>query len=655
MIELLLQHVSISTLMWMIPLLPLLGTAINGTLYLISMRTQWKPSHGFSGTLAVALPFVSFFITCALFYIAAGFDDSHSLSSGPLFTWFGGTHWVVEVGLKLDQLSLVMAMVVTGVGSLIHLYSVGYMSHDDGFAKYFAYLNLFLFSMLILVLGDSLPLMFVGWEGVGLCSYLLIGFWFTDMEKAIAGKKAFIVNRIGDFGFVLGIFFIWFALQKDAQPGDNILSFSYISAHAAYVAPVATIATLCLFLGATGKSAQIPLYVWLPDAMAGPTPVSALIHAATMVTAGIYMVARMNFVFVLAPTTLHVVAIVGGLTAFFAATMGLVQDDIKKVLAYSTVSQLGFMFLALGVGAFSVAIFHLMTHAFFKALLFLGAGAVIHAMDGEQRLSMYGGLRKHLPVTFTTFLIATLAITGIWPFAGFFSKDAILWHVFSSGHYGLWAMAILTAGMTAFYMFRLVGLAFFGKRNPAGPHHVHPENSVTMLLPLVVLAILSFVGGWVGVPHAMGGEDHIIQWLSPLFPYVAHEGGSASTELFMGLGSMTWGAIWAVLAWILYSQHRDWADRMAARFKRAYSALVHLYYIDEIYDAIIVQPLLWISSRILWRTIDATIIDKVLVTGSAQVARLAGRIGTAMETGLVPHYVFILVLGSVVVLGWLIL
>jgi NADH-quinone oxidoreductase subunit L len=335
--------------------------------------------------------------------------------------------------------------------------------------------------------------------------------------------------------------------------------------------------------------------------------------------------------------------------------MGLVQDDIKKVLAYSTVSQLGFMFLALGVGAFSVAIFHLMTHAFFKALLFLGAGAVIHAMDGEQNLSMYGGLRKHLPVTFTTFFIATLAIAGIWPFAGFFSKDAILWSVWSSGHPFLWAMALVTAGLTAFYMFRLVGLAFFGKRNPSGPHHVHPESSVTMLLPLVVLAILSIVGGWVGVPHAMGGVDHFADWLAPLFPHATHDGGNESTELFMGLGSMTWGAVWAVLAWILYSQHREWSDRMAARFKRTYTTLVQLYYVDEIYDAVIVLPLLWISRTILWRTIDATIIDKVFVTGSAQVAQLAGRIGTAMETGLVPHYVFLLVLGSAVVLGWLIL
>jgi NADH-quinone oxidoreductase subunit L len=655
MVESLLQHVSIPTLMWLIPLLPLIGATVNGMMYLLSTRTEWKPSHALSGIIAVALPFCSFFITCVLFYIATGLEGSHSVASGPLFTWFGGSRWVVDIGLKLDQLSLVMTMVVTGVGSLIHLYSAGYMSHDEGYAKYFSYLNLFLFFMLLLVMGDSLPLMFVGWEGVGLCSYLLIGFWFTDMEKAIAGKKAFIVNRIGDFGFVLGIFFIWFALQKDAQPGDTILSFSYISTHAAFIAPVATIATLCLFLGATGKSAQIPLYVWLPDAMAGPTPVSALIHAATMVTAGIYMVARLNFIFVLAPTTLHVIAIIGGLTAFFAATMGLVQDDIKKVLAYSTVSQLGFMFLALGVGAFSVAIFHLMTHAFFKALLFLGSGSVIHAMDGEQRLSMYGGLRKHLPVTYTTFLIGTLAIAGIWPFAGFFSKDAILWHVYSSGHYGLWALALLTAGMTAFYMFRLVGLAFFGKRNPNGPHHVHPENSVAMLLPLVVLAILSLIGGWVGVPHAMGGADHFAEFLAPIFPQASHGHGSETTELFMGLGSMTWGAIWAIIAWILYSQHRGWSDRMAARFKRAYTTLVHLYYIDEIYNAVIVQPLLWISRKVLWHTVDATIIDRVIVTGSASVARLAGRIGTAMETGLVPHYVFLLVLGSVVVLGWLIL
>ena len=443
-----------------------------------------------------------------------------------LFPWIQAGSLLVPAALQLDPLSSVMALVVTGVGFLIHVYSVGYMSHERAFARYFVYLNLFMFAMLTLVLANNYLLMFVGWEGVGLCSYLLIGFWYEKQSASDAGKKAFIANRIGDFGVLLAMFLVFWTFGSLSYT-EVFARVPLLRESGVLTTGLATAITLLLFLGATGKSAQIPLYVWLPDAMEGPTPVSALIHAATMVTAGVYMVARSSALFLLAPDTMMVVAVIGAVTAIFSATIGICQTDIKRVLAYSTVSQLGYMFLACGVGAFTAAIFHLMTHAFFKALLFLGSGSVIHALSGEQDMQKMGGLRKYVPVTFATMFVATLAIAGIPGLSGFFSKDEILWQAFSSSHGSpvLWVIAALAAGITAFYMFRLVFLTFFGKSrmDPEVEKHAH-ESPWTMTVPLTILAVLSVAGGWIGIPAVLGGSNLFEHWLAPVFHPVAAAG-----------------------------------------------------------------------------------------------------------------------------------
>jgi NADH-quinone oxidoreductase subunit L len=485
------------TWLWLIPALPLLGAAVNGLL-LRRARTQ---AVSVVGCGSVGL---SFLLAVVAMADLVSLPEASRLIHARYFTWIAAGDLAAPFGLRFDPLSAVMTLVVSGVGFLIHLYSVGYMRGDRGYGRYFAYLNLFTFAMLLLVLADNFLLMFVGWEGVGLCSYLLIGFWFEKQSATDAGKKAFLVNRVGDFAFLIGLFLIF------RQMGT--FDFDTINAHAseALTGPMATLICLLLFAGATGKSAQIPLYVWLPDAMEGPTPVSALIHAATMVTAGVYLVARSSELFVLAPAALEAVAIIGGVTAFFAATIALVQTDIKRVLAYSTISQIGYMFLGAGVGAFSSSIFHLMTHAFFKALLFLGAGSVIHALSGEQDLRRMGGLARRLPRTHATFFVASLAIAGVAPLAGFFSKDAILGAVYASGHRFLWFLGITTAMLTAFYIFRLYFLAFGGGEERLEPHakaHLH-ESPHVMTIPLMALAVLSAVGGFLNVPLVPGA-----QWL----------------------------------------------------------------------------------------------------------------------------------------------
>ncbi len=508
--------------LWLIPFFPLAGALINGLLAASTSHRPHGPNRALVAWIACLAPAASFAVTVAGFFSLRAMEPAERLLTQRLFTWIRAGDLTVDLGFLFDPLSSAMLLFVTGIGFLIHLYSVGYMSHDRGFARYFAYLNLFMFAMILLVLGDSLPVLFIGWEGVGLCSYLLIGFWHEDPEKAKAGMKAFVVNRIGDFGFLLGMFLIFWTLREGGTP---TLAFAGMKEQAYLLGGAATAIGLLLFLGAAGKSAQIPLYVWLPDAMAGPTPVSALIHAATMVTSGVYMVTRMSFLYDLAPAALAVVAVVGALTALLAATIGLTQFDIKKVLAYSTVSQLGFMFLGAGVGAYAAGMFHVVTHAFFKALLFLGAGSVIHALSGEQDIRKMGGLFRKIPVTSRTFLVAWLAICGIFPFAGFFSKDEILWKAFSQPDpaaswlpQALWLVAFLTAAITAIYMTRLVVLTFFGRSrvDHAVEHHIH-ESPWTMTAPLIVLAIGSTVIGFAGTPPLLGmGSNRFEGWLHPV-------------------------------------------------------------------------------------------------------------------------------------------
>ena len=661
----------------LIPLLPFAGFLVNAAL-------GRRLPKSVSGGLASLVMLASFAVSVMSVLQIAGMPAGERVLQETLYTWIPSGDLKIDVTFRVDTLSAVMILVVTGIGSLIHIYSTAYMHDetDSEFARYFSYLNLFASFMLVLVLGANFPLMFVGWEGVGLCSYLLIGFWFRKQSANDAGKKAFVVNRIGDYAFLLGMFALF------ARFGT--LDFQEI---AAAVAPlpaettfgILSIATLLLFIGATGKSAQIPLYVWLPDAMEGPTPVSALIHAATMVTAGVYMIGRNAVLFEHAPETMMIVAVIGAATALMAGTIGLVQNDIKRVLAYSTVSQLGYMFLAMGVGAFGAGIFHLYTHAFFKALLFLGSGAVIHALHGEQDIRNMGGLRKELPITFRTFVIGAVAIAGIPPLAGFFSKDEILFETFVEGHQILWAVGALTALLTATYMFRLVFVTFWGERRhgaPAAAHagahgdahgashghgeahgHLH-DAPPAMALALIVLAIGSVAAGWIGVP----GHNVLADWLHPAFEApraaaaVAGEAaaaaeGEAAAESHTAL-EFTLMAVSTVIAaagiwfaYVVWVKRRSIAENAAREFATVYRLLLNKYYVDEIYDAAIVQPIKNLSREGLWRGFDVRIIDGA-VNGAAAIISGSATVLRRLQTGSVKTYAGSVFVGVIAILAY---
>jgi NADH-quinone oxidoreductase subunit L len=632
-----------SLLRWIV-LIPLLGAALNGLLN----RRLPRPLAGWLGCAAVGLSFVlSVQAVLQLGSLPAG----ERVMTDTVGRWLSFDTLHLDIGFLLDPLSAVMILVVTGVGFLIHIYSLGYMAKDAGLPRFFAYLNLFIFSMLLLVLGENLPLLFVGWEGVGLCSYLLISFWFKDDANADAGRKAFITNRVGDFGALLGMFLIGATLLPHIQPGEGVFSFAVMQHYAPLLAPVATAIALLLFLGVAGKSAQIPLYIWLPDAMAGPTPVSALIHAATMVTAGVYLMARLSFLFILSPTAMSIVAGVGIGTALFAATIALCQTDIKKVLAYSTVSQLGYMVAACGVGAFAAGVFHLMTHAFFKALLFLGAGSVIHAMHHEQDMRVMGGLRKKLPITWTTMLIGTIAIAGVPPLAAFVSKDEILYEAFllADGFPWIWLLGFIAAGLTAFYMMRLLVLTFLGE-NRASPEvkaHIH-ESPLTMTVPLIILAGLSIVGGWIGWPKGLGGGSWLQYWLDPVLSG-AHPEGSPSLEIGLAAASTLLAITGLSLGYVVYARRPAIAE--AARLwlrGLPHRLLAHKYYVDEIYGALIYRPLQRLADVVFFRWIDRGVIDGLLVSGAAVLALLTGSILRLLQNGMVRFYAWVFALGVTV-------
>ena len=619
-------------LLTVIVLLPLAGFVLNG----LAGRRLGK---SFVSIVGCGLPILAFLAAVRGFLLLQAGDGAPLVEN--LYTWARIGEFAFDISFYFDRLSAVMTLIVTGVGSLIHVYSTGYMKDDAGYARYFAYLNLFLFFMLLLVLGRSLLVCFVGWEGVGLASYLLIGFWFEDPEKAHAGKKAFITNRVGDAGFLLGLFLVYQALGTLEMDRIN-------AAFTADALPAvsASLVGVLLFIGAMGKSAQIPLHVWLPDAMAGPTPVSALIHAATMVTAGVYLVARLNGVYLHAPEASQLITVIGAATAFFAATVAIVQNDIKKVLAYSTLSQLGFMFVALGVGAYGVAVFHLYTHAFFKACLFLGAGSVIHAMSGEQDIRRMGGLAKRIPVTFVTFAVATAAIAGLPPLAGFFSKDEILWFAFASETGGstlLWAVMSFTALMTAFYMFRLLWLTFLtpSRMSHEAEHHVH-ESPVSMTGVLVVLAVLSAVGGFVHLPH----------FLEPLLPMPTANHALEHHETSLIVLSVVLALVGLAAAVFVYRGGLARAEALAARFPRLHRLLSGKYYVDEIYEALIHRPLLWLSRNVFLGLGDRLVIDGTLNGLAALAQRAAVRL-SRVETGSLQLYVLFAVAGAVACLAWM--
>ncbi|MFQ5776499.1 MAG: NADH-quinone oxidoreductase subunit L [Terriglobia bacterium] len=648
--------------LWLIPVLPLAGAFVLG----VTGRRLTPGTVSAIGVGSAGLSFAAALAAAAAFSQLAPTQIPFQSS---YFTWFEAGSFHLEAGFYLDQLSLLMTLVVTGVGFLIHVYSIGYMARESGYYRFFSYLNLFMFFMLTLVLAGNYLVLFVGWEGVGLCSYLLIGFYFGRGSAANAGKKAFIVNRIGDFGFTLALLLLFWTFSS--------LDFASIFAQAAQrpvesglpaETGVLTVITLLLLAGAIGKSAQLPLYVWLPDAMEGPTPVSALIHAATMVAAGVYMVARSHPLFALAPLSLTVVAVIGCLTALFAATIALVQTDIKRILAYSTVSQLGYMFLALGAGAFAAGMFHLMTHAFFKALLFLGAGSVIHAVGGEQNIGKMGALRKKIPLTYWTFLAATLALAGLPGFSGFFSKDEILWQTFTSPSLALgkvlWLLALVAAGLTSFYMFRLVFLVFHGEARytPEKARRIH-ESPRVMTAPLVGLAVLSVIGGWVGVPASLGetlGVSNLFdRFLAPVFTSstailraraLPHSPGEE-----LGLMGLTVLLVLAGLAvaYALYIRNPELAEQLAATFRAPYQVLVNKYYVDELYHGVVVRPLHWISERVCWQVVDTRVVDGA-ANGTASRTQAFGGWVRRMQSGNTRSYASWVVVGALLILSYFI-
>jgi len=640
--------------LWLIPLVPFAGFLVNG---LLGSRLP-KALVTTIALIATLIPFLQ------VANIALHFHSLQLPYTEHVATWITAGSFHADFAFALDQLTLIMLLVVTGVGFLIHIYSTGYMAHEEGYWRFFAYLNLFMFFMLTLVLAENFLLMFVGWEGVGLASYLLIGFYFTKDSAANAGKKAFVVNRIGDFGFLLAMFLI--ILHFGTLSFSEVLA--QVAQHPEWQGGFLTAIALFLVLGATGKSAQIPLYVWLPDAMEGPTPVSALIHAATMVTAGVYMIVRTHGIFDRSPFALSTVAIIGAATAFFAATIGLVQTDIKRVLAYSTVSQLGYMFLACGVAAYSSGIFHLLTHAFFKALLFLAAGSVIHALSGEQDMRVMGGLRKKIPVTFWTMTAAVLAISGFPPFAGFFSKDEILYQAFISPNGGkiLWFVGLVTAGLTSFYMFRLWYMTFFGESRAAkaehnnhghadhghGSHGVH-ESPWIMLTPLVILAILSLIGGWVGIPEAMGGHSEIAHFLAPVTNTVtqaANENStSSSMELLLAAVSVATAIIGWFIAHVMYFSKSELPAQLAAKVRGLYTLLLNKYWIDELYGAVFVASVVNFSRYAL-----KALFDTGVVTGGglalAYTTQGLGSLVQRVQSGNIRSYAGWLAIGAAALL-----
>ena len=644
---------NIGNYIWLVPLFPLIGFIILGLFGKNISKTV-------VGIIGCATIFLSLVLSVAIFWeilgdeivgkaFRVGSNFSASFYTVELFDWISAGSFKVPFAFLVDPLSVLFLLIITGVGFLIHVYSVGYMHEEAAFSRFFAYLNLFVFFMLLLVLGDNYIVMFVGWEGVGLCSYLLIGFWFKNTEYNKAANKAFIMNRVGDLGFILGVILVYttFGSVRYNEVFDVAGSF-------ASGTPVMIAITLLLFVGATGKSAQIPLYTWLPDAMAGPTPVSALIHAATMVTAGIYMIARSNILYTLAPISMDIVAGIGLFTAIFAASIGLFQNDIKKVLAYSTVSQLGYMFLALGVGAYTGAVFHVMTHAFFKALLFLAAGSVIHAMSGEQDIRKMGGLKKHLPKTYLTFLIGTIAIAGIPPLAGFFSKDEILAHAFSYNKF-FWLMGVIGSLLTAFYMFRLFYLTFFGKFRGTEKQHLHlHESPKSMTIPLMVLAGLSILGGFVGIPEVFGGTHFLREFLEPVFSasnfkmFSKHL--SHSTELI--LIGVTVAAVGATIyfAWMNFVKKRAVPPSDSVALNPVQKTIYNKYYMDELYAKLFIKPTDWLSEK-LHQFVELKFIDRIVnyvgegVTRTSTQARL-------IQTGNIGFYIFAMVIGIIVILFW---
>lgn len=657
MLETLYQHISIQTLATLVLVLPLVGAAINGIISLATAHSQTdrtRAASSFIGTSSALLSFAgTIFITVTL----AGIQRAEpSFITGSLISWVVNDGLIVNIGLTFDQLSTLTALTITAVGFFAHLYAVGYMARETSGARFFALMNLFLFCMLLTVLSDNLVAMFAGWEGIGITSYLMISHWFEGEGNAGVATRAIVIDHVGTVAFLIGVFLVFGVMgAAGTSPGTGLFAVDAIERHAAWFLPVATLVCTAFFIAAAVRSAQLPFFIWLTDSMAGPTPASAFMHATCMVAAGIYLIARLNFLFVLSHHVLQAMTIVGATTALVAALIGVMQTDLKKILAFSTVSQLGFMFVAAGLGAFSVSVFHLTAHAFFKALLFFSAGAAIQALRGQRDITRMGGLKDRMPITAWTFIIAAAALSGIPPTSGFASLDSILWQAFERGHYFIWFMCFLSTGLTSFYIFRAAGLAFFGEPNaPLDDVRHAQEPKLSMVVPMMILAAVSLLGGLASWPAMLGGANRIMSWLSGAVAYETSRAPgihTQGTELIVTGITLLWVIHFAIIGWIIYAQKRDVPERMAARFRRTHSLIVKSLYLDFCFEWIVVRPTMWISKRVLSDEIDATFIRGLLFDGTGRVVGLAARFAHAIQTGQLQMYLIYSIIGTVIVLG----
>jgi NADH-quinone oxidoreductase subunit L len=657
MLDVIYRYISLQTLIWLIAVIPLAGALLCGLISSIYAAGKGSGPRSLISFIGCIASLLSLAAASALFFTLIGFEvGAPSAITGGLFEWTALQNITINVGFKVDQLSMIFSLIIAGLGFLVHIYSMGFMSRVAGYARYVALINLFLFFMQIIVLSDNLILMFVGWEGVGICAYFLIGFWFDDKHRVASAMKFFIMDRVGDVMLLAAIFLIFGAMSAAGVSGD-VFGFDLMSRYGAYFLPVSTWLSLLLFMGAISKSVQVPLHTWLLGSMSAPLPATALLFTATMVMAGVYMIVRLNFIFALSSTALQTVAIVGAITALVAATMGLVENNIKRILACATMSQLGYIFMAIGVGAFSVAILHVVMSAFFLPLIFLAAGNVIHALDGETDIRRMGGLKYRMPITAWCFIIGAIALAGIIPASGFFSRDAILWQAFERGHFWLWLPGFICAGLTSFYIFRAAGSIFSGDTSiPSEKFKKVVDAPVSMLMPVMLLTTLAALGGILGVPEALGGSDRLISWLGEIMPYeLSRAPGeeSKAAEIVLGVITVLWSIHFSVLGWIIYAQKRDLPDRVAEKLAPLYKVVLNGYYFDWFYRNIIAAPIVWFSKNILERVIFDALVDGLIIGGSVRLTEFLSRAASASQNGVLRQYLLYFLIGAVVIVAYM--
>ena len=656
MLDIVYRYISLQTLVWLIAVVPLVGAVINGFIASVTVSDEDAGPRSLISFVGCLASMLSFAAAIALFFTLIGFDVGEpSAITGPLFGWAVLENVTISIGFKVDQLSMIFSLIVGGLGFLAHVYSTGFMSRVAGYARYVALMNLFLFFMQIIVLSDNLVLMFVGWEGVGICAYFLIGFWFDDEHRVSSAMKFFVMDRVGGVALIAAIFLI-FGVMSAAGVSGNVFNFGIMSRYGAYFLPVATWVSALLFVGAISKSVQVPLHTWLSGAMSAPLPASALLFTATMVMAGVYMIVRLNFIFALSPGALQAIAIVGAITALVAATRGLVENNIKRILACATMSQLGYIFMAIGVGAFSVAILHMVMSAFFLPLVFFAAGNVVHALDGETDIRHMGGMKYRMPITSWCFIIGAVALAGIVPASGFFSRDAVLWQAFERGFFWLWLAGFICAGLTSFYIFRAAGSIFYGDTNITTEKFKKIVDApVSMLMPVMLLATLAALGGIIGVPEAFGGSDRLVSWLSEIMPYeLSRAPGEESNaaEIVLGVITVLWSIHFSVVGWIIYAQKRDLPDRVAEKLAPLYRIVFNGYYFDWFYRHIIVTPILWFSKNVMEKVILDALVDGLIIGGSVRFTEFLSRVASAAQSGVLRQYLLYFLIGAVIIVAY---